>query len=124
MYNIHPHHRNWIPNKSQWTITEEQEEACFDTTHTNGWIESNKGWGLHLENSRAQYLGLCRSHQKQLVIAKFVESPADSWHGYPADHMNNIHDIPSTRILKQWIAGKQLTPAKIRKISRGQPCNL
>jgi hypothetical protein len=46
------------------------------------------------------------------------------WHGYPADHQRSPSDIPDEEILKAWINLGLVTPAKVRKLAKGQPCNL
>ena len=56
-------------------------------------------------------------------MAKFVGN-RDIWYGYPADHQRNQQDIPTERVRRIWMQGGVLTPAKIRKITRGQPCRL
>jgi hypothetical protein len=60
-----------------------------------------------------------------LFVAKFVASaPPAVWHGYPADHERNPQDIPESEVLRDWIQSGLLAAAKVRKLTRGQPCNL
>jgi len=75
-----------------------------------------------------QYLG--RSARsvpvfRKLLLGKFIGGePSNTWHGYPADHVQNSQDIPPASILRQWLESKILRPAQIRKISKGQKCSL
>lgn len=73
----------------------------------------------------ATYLGDSDDGLRRLLIAKFVASNSPKvWHGYPADHQKRTQDIPDTIILEEWMRLSYLKPAKIRKVMRGQPCNL
>lgn len=125
-YLCHPHHRNNNRKKSQWRITEPQEVACFQLTHTQQWIVAAVGWGLHVVNNAASFLGVAQDRQLQLFIAKFVSaanSGGTQWHGYPADHRAS-EDRPPDDVLGAWLAGGRLPAAKLRKVQKGEPCNL
>ncbi|MDP8223940.1 MAG: hypothetical protein P9L99_11320 [Candidatus Lernaella stagnicola] len=126
IYSVNPVHRNSTRGKSQWTIDENAEISCFQGVHNKNWIVGKKGWGLHLVNGKVTYLGLCNKHDKKVFVAKFVMSNAGVivWHGYPADHRNNAHDIPDLQIINQWISSQLIPLPKIRKIIKGQPCSL
>jgi hypothetical protein len=130
MYVINPHHRNGNKSKSQWTISEADEVESFSSARKQGWILDEKGWGLHMINNRPAWLGIAKDRTTQLFIAKFVGNPCTGsssgveWHGYPADYRNNHHDIPEEGILRKWLSESTLSPAKVRKIAKGQPCNL
>lgn len=123
IYLSNSQHRNRTKGKSQWSISLAQEFTCFNTTHANQWIENNNGWGLHYSEGVLDYLGLAQDHITQVFIAKFVGNQG-TWHGYPADHRQNRQDIPAGRILAIWMKANVLSPAKIRKIMKGQPCRL
>lgn len=69
------------------------------------------------------YVGVAQDHETQVFVAKFTEDQ-DVWHGYPADHRRNHQDIPTEYVLGDWMRARLLTPAKIRKLVRGQPCRL
>ncbi len=100
------------------------EVDVFKQALTSGWTTGTHAWGLHVPNGSILYLGVAQDHSTQVFIAKFVDGTAkNDWHGYPADHERNPHDIPDTAILNNWLSSKILSAAKIRKISRGQPCN-
>lgn len=125
MYVINPHHRNGNTNKSQWTISEADEIKCFDLAKNQGWVLGEKGWGLHVVGQKPTWLGVAQDHSTQLFVAKFVgDSSGVEWHGYPADYRNNHHDIPEEGILRKWLSESGLSAAKVRKIAKGQPCNL
>jgi len=125
IYQHHPDHRNHTSGKSQWTITEEDERTTFDHSRTSQWLAQQHGWGLHVLAGHAAYLGDSDDGLRRLLIAKYVASNSPKvWHGYPADHQKRTHDIPDSKILGDWMRLNLLRPAKIRKLMRGQPCNL
>jgi hypothetical protein len=130
MYIINPHHRNSNTNKSQWTISVGDEIGCFNHAKHQNWLTANKGWGLHIVNSAPNWLGVAQDQTTQLFVAKFVGNPSNSaasgteWHGYPANYRVNNQDIPDEDILQKWLNTNILPAAKIRKLAKGQPCNL
>jgi hypothetical protein len=125
MYQHHPHHRNGIHGKSQWRIPELDERNAFDQARNRNWLTDACGWGLHTPNGIVSYLGVDQDHGRQLFVAKFIVSDAPAvWHGYPADHQRNPQDIPDNDVLRDWMRSRILTDAKVRKLMRGQPCNL
>ena len=125
-YICNPVHRNRTPQKSQWTIDEEQEKCAFLTTYKRHWIVDNDtGWGFHFENGQVTYLGVAKDHHTPVFLAKFVnDSNHDTWHGYPVNYQKNQQDKPDVQILRQWFDSKPISAAKVRKIMRGQPCSL
>ncbi|MBF0552213.1 MAG: hypothetical protein HQK60_16965 [Deltaproteobacteria bacterium] len=126
-YLHNPAHRDNTPDKSQWIITEEAEQNSFRMALNKVWLLPSTGWGLHFEDSKPAYLGLAQDHHTPVFVAKFVNDRKQDnnfWHGYPADHQNNSQDIPAVGILNKWMAEKVLPAPKIRKILKGQPCNL
>ena len=123
-YRPHPHHRNRMPGKSQWTIPVADEITCFKRAATSGWLLNLAGWGLHIPNKNPDWLGVAQDHSTQVFIAKFVGRQQNQWHGYPADHCRNAQDIPHEQVLYAWIDSKLLSTAKIRKVMRGQRCCL
>src|ERR671920_1055150 len=60
-YLNHPHHRNRLPEKSQWTITKIEERACFAKALGEGWVSNDVGWGLHqaASSNRLLFAPLC-----------------------------------------------------------------
>ena len=124
-YSHHPDHRNNSVNKSQWEISKEQEKECFIHVIEQTWIINNVGWGFHFHDNIISYLGKAQDHRTLVFIAKFVDGTnSNIWHGYPSDHQQNQADIPLRPILQCWLNNNILNRAKIRKISKGQPCNL
>jgi hypothetical protein len=119
-------HRDGTGNKSQWSISQQQERNCFLRMHDSAWFLVNKGWGLHLVKKKPEYLGYRANSVQLLFIAKFVDGNNNSiWHGYPADHIRfPDRDIPIEYILLDWRNLGYLSNAKMRKIMKGQRCNL
>ena len=99
--------------------------GCFDRARVDRWLihVENVGWGLHLPAGKPDYLGVAQDHESRIFVAKFVRNQ-DVWHGYPADHRRNHQDIPTERVLHGWMRDGLLARAKIRKLTRGQPCRL
>lgn len=122
-YAPNPVHRNRTMGKSQWSITINDENVSFSRAVANAWLIGQQGWGLHYPTGRPEYLGVAQDHVTQVFIAKFVGA-GGVWHGYPADHQQNQHDIPDPSVLQKWEEAKFLSRAKVRKINRGQSCLL
>lgn len=124
MYGVHPDHRNGTPHKSQWTITPPDEVASFERSFKSNWLDGMAAWGLHLKDGVADYLGVAQDHHTPVFVAKFVTADDKSlWHGYPADHTRR-HDRPVQTVLRIWLKDAVLPAAKIRKLGKGEPCNL
>ena len=122
-------HRDGSFEKSQWTITELEERICFKYSLELGWNNpSYISWGLHIENEKVVYLGKSAKNEPefcQLFIAKFVDSNKNSkWHGYPANSSQKQQDIPPESVLYDWLEKQYLRRSIIRKLLRGQKCNL
>lgn len=125
MYRPNQEHRNNNPNKSQWRIPIDAEVETFDYTYQQNWIDKNEGWGLHIVNKNPKNLGVSKDLSRRLFIAKFVSANMTGvWHGYPADYRCNTQDIPNRNVLRNWGDRLLFSRAKIRKILKGQPCNL
>ena len=116
-------HRSAGSQRSQWTISIPEERTCFQKCIENLWLLQDTGWGLHFPAGFPEYLGVAEDQETSLFIARFV-GKSGAWHGYPADHQRNFQDIPDGTILSNWLGRKLLGAAKIRKITRGQPCRL
>jgi hypothetical protein len=123
-YNVNPVHRNKTPGKSQWTITSPEEAQACSVCIQRDWVDEWTGWGLHYINGSPQYLGVGQDHVTLVFIAKFVsEDQGTYWHGYPAHHSRQW-DRPAAAILAAWLRNEVLPAAKIRKVSKGEPCKL
>ncbi|MDZ7961923.1 MAG: hypothetical protein RMY34_29285 [Aulosira sp. DedQUE10] len=71
-YQINPaHRRSGNPNKSIWTITQDEEITCFELALSKGWLEEKTGWVIK-QNSigKLEPIGLSPL-QEPLKIAKF-----------------------------------------------------
>lgn len=125
-YLCHPDHRNGLATKSQWTIPEAAEKNVFKRAIVLNWLLTKDGWGLHLDEAAAAYLGTSAKASgslRQLFIAKF-DGKAKVWHGYPADPQRRPTDTPPEVVLRAWLDLKYLRPQTVRKLLQGRPCNL
>lgn len=118
------HRRRGNPNKSIWTITFDEEVACFIQALNGNWKTGTEAWGFKVIGDILQVVGL-NNNRQELKLAKFVDGTnTNVWHGYPADYLSKAQDRPATNILKDWVDNGYLTKAKMSKIRLGQPCNL
>ena len=124
IYLHHPDHRNWTHGKSKWSISEWDERDVFTVSSNRNWGIEKKRWGIYFQENRPAYLGLAQDHITQVFLAKFVTGNGTEWHGYPADHQKNNQDRPPVELQQTWMDDDVLPKAKIRKIAKGQPCNL
>lgn len=122
-YQVNPLHRSGALGKSQWRILVSEEISCFDRARAAGWLDVDVGWGLHVLNGTPAYVGVARDHETRVFVAKFTGS-LRVWHGYPADHRQSCGDIPTEHVLGRWMRDGLLGRAKVRKLTRGQPCRL
>lgn len=124
-YIIKIDHRNNSPRKSQWCISQVEENKCFQIMFESNWYQDFGGWGLYIDNGVINYLGVGVSNSIQLFIAKFIDSNKNGiWHGYPANYIANQQDTPSLEILLDWTEKKYINMAKLRKINKNQPCRI
>ena len=56
-YTISAAHRRKSSKKSRWTISTNEEFACFSNSITNTWKQNFSAWGLHIVNSTPDILG-------------------------------------------------------------------
>jgi hypothetical protein len=120
-YQANPVHRNATVNKSQWTISDEDEITCFSGSIQSNWGAGEYFWGLHTTSAPGN-LGLDRDHSTPVFIARFEgKSLPQVWHGYPI----NYRDQPVQEdVLKVWLLTSVLPPAKISKIIKRKKCAL
>ena len=124
-YTIKLDHRNKSKEKSQWTISHQDEVNVFVNAYTCNWIYKDNAWGVFFDNENINYLGVAQDHSTQVFIAKFVNDTNQiDWHGYPADYQLHSQDIPDEAILNYWLIHNILPKSKINKIARGKPCKL
>lgn len=108
--------------KSQWTISETEEERCFRLSAAAAWTSLSSYWGVHAPGGAAEYLGLSQAPERSPVfIAKFVGDQVD-WHGYPVAHWRSPHDKPSTPILEDWYAKGYIRKKTIKRVIGGRRC--
>lgn len=123
-YIISAAHRRKSSKKSRWTISTNEEFACFSNSITNTWKQNFSAWGLHIVNSTPDILGK-GVNKEDLKVAKFVDGNKNNiWHGYPANILANKQDIPPTSILLLWEKLNYINKSDIRKINQQMPCNL
>jgi hypothetical protein len=123
-YQIHPHHRNRTPGKSQWTITELAEVGAFEVARGRNWLTLGTGWGLHVRDGRAEYLGIAADQATLLFLAKYVDTGrTNQWHGYPVPN-DAGGNKPPDQIIGDWMSMELIRPACARKLAQGRPCNL
>lgn len=124
-YACHPDHRNGNHNKSQWIISQADEVQSFRYAHAQAWILNSRGWGLHIQNGAPDYLGVGVDRNRRLFVARFEDGNANQkWHGYPADHQSKVNDRLPEELKQLWLENSVLTPAKVRKLAKGEPCSL
>ncbi|WP_445150953.1 hypothetical protein [Baekduia sp. Peel2402] len=124
-YEPYPVHRNNAPDKSQWSITLDEERTTFARAWDNDWIgvDSEVAWGIHAENGEpALELGVSADGERQLWWAKFVGKRVP-WHGYPADIVRRQRgDAPEVRILREWHKQGHISKLAIDRVLRKKPC--
>jgi hypothetical protein len=122
-----PDHRDGTPTKSQWTVSVADEHACFELGVSRGWVSASgdSAWGLHLVDGRCGYLGRTapgHAPEGDLFVAYF--QLADFCHGYPSDVTRSRREVPPTSVARDWLTGRYLKPAVVRKLQQGSPCSL
>jgi hypothetical protein len=122
-YQTHPHHRNGHRRKSQWIITEAEEEDAFRHAEAMDWVDRRAAWGFHPPGAPPEQCGWGEIRTEPLYLAKFVK-PLNSrfWHGWPAQPERKPQDIPTPEIRAKWLEDLPISAPKLRKLFRGQPC--
>jgi len=124
-YGCHPDHRNHNQEKSQWIISKAEEITSFLDGYRKAWVHDNRAWGLHYANGSPDYLGQAIDGGRLLFVARFEDGNGNQrWHGYPADHQKKVGDRLPEELKQHWIRTNVLTPAKVRKLVKGEPCSL
>lgn len=114
------YHRNGDPQKSQWTISIEEELLSFATSQENKWYDDDKGWGIHPTGALLE-VGKLKTGEKVLIarFQKLGPTAHNQWHGYPADIRGKTHDIPNDFVLTDWKNKKIILNHQFSKIRRG-----
>jgi hypothetical protein len=125
IYISKPDHRDGTSTKSQWTISTNDERACFALGVNREWIRGQCAWGLHVVNGAAGYLGRTasdRSPSDDLIVAFF--QLADVCHGYPSDPKRSVREVPPSSVTRDWLGKGYLRSSVVRKLQRGLTCKL
>lgn len=118
------HRQAGHPIKSIWRINIDDEVNCFANSIKQQWVVGAIAWGIQFIGGIMSVLGHSPDGD-ELKIAKFIDgNNRNCWHGYPANILSNPHDIPSTKVLAQWVESGFITKAKMSKIRQGKICNL
>lgn len=121
-YQCNPMHRNGTDGKSQWDISYKDEILSFADAITKGWHADGYAWSVFPPHSPT-YVGRDRDHTTPVFIARFeATSTPPVWHGYPVNHKKS-KQRPPVEITRAWLDDNVFSPAKIRKIARGEPCD-
>lgn len=120
VYQINPKHRDGSPNKSQWTIRNQDEAGVFGWALEHGSKSGKYYWGVFLDGLNSCVLGQTTSH-RDTRIARFESSAQPIiWHGYPVDYFTAPQrDCPDKDVLSDWEAQKIITKSQISKLIRG-----
>lgn len=123
-YKAVSYHRNGTADKSQWTISVDDELDLFAKTKRDGQIYDDKGYALWIIGNDACVLGITE-HQSETRLARFVDGTrSDHWHGYPANYMRAKNDIPPMSLLRQWKESGLIEKSDITRLKLQKPCSL
>ena len=118
------YHRNGTADKSQWTISVDDEFDLFAKAKRDGQIYDDKGYALWIVSEVACVLGLTE-HDSETRLARFVDGTrSDHWHGYPANYMRAKNDIPPMSLLRQWKENGLIEKSDITRLKQQKPCRL
>ena len=123
-YQVNPTHRKkaYAGKKSQWTITESEEEAVFEFAVAKKWQASECFWGLYVAEQAVEPLGITIEPEcTSLGIAKFVDKKNSGiWHGYPVASWLSNNDKPDVCILNKWLECEYINKSRHSRIHRGK----
>ena len=124
LYTFVDYHRiKTRPKKSIWNISADDEITIFTESRQKKFHDGKFAWGYMKDaNNKFITLGLSDKN-KELKIAKFVDTATLDWHGYPADH-NKEEDRPTNKIFKIWLDHGIINKRKWRKIKQDKSCKL
>lgn len=124
IYTAVSYHRNGTANKSQWTISVDEEIDLFADTKQKGQIYEDKGHALWVIDAKAEVLGLTEKGN-ETRLARFEDgNRIDHWHGYPANYLKAKNDIPPMELLLKWRNQNLITKADITRLKQQKPCSL
>lgn len=110
-------------NASIWTVNCQIEYKLADTSIKKGYIElvnsTKTAYNLLKTNGKIQVVGYNRI-RSDLKLTKHVNSSANLWHGYPADHISNQQDRPNETTLKNLFDNNVIDKQEMCRIIRGK----
>lgn len=115
-YKVNHQHRGLIPinQKSQWRVTEIEEELLFIKAKDNGWF-CPKSCLWSLDNN---FSPIGEDHIGELFVAKFLGNQGE-WHGYPIS-MKRQADRPPSTAIKDWVKHNIIRKRVGIKMAQGQ----
>ncbi|HGO5857265.1 TPA: hypothetical protein ACK3JJ_001923 [Mannheimia haemolytica] len=124
-YQVHPQHRNRHPEKSQWSISESEEEGLFKSSFSNGWLhpeDNEKCFGIISNNRKLRILGVSAAHKPPVQNLHFARFTCDQclWHGHPfGNGSSDLKQIPKV-VLDNWKERDYISNAVRNKIHKGR----
>lgn len=126
-YFFSPKHRGiGNPNASVWLKNisfQIEHQIAYIAINNNMYVEQQKqpvAYNLYKANNKICAIGY-NVKRKDLIIAKFVNSSPNTWHGYPGDYIGKMQDKPNQTTLKQLVLNGVISKKEMSRISRGQP---
>ena len=128
MPNLQHRNQSYAMKKSQWSISIQEENECFNNANDQEWFFKNSLWGVQFipdNNPPLKILGAAPPPVScELKMAKFVCDSHDNWHGYPVAHWMSPYDRPGESVLKDWCEKGIISKANFARIRRGKKCAL
>lgn len=115
-YQSTPKHRSAVPGSSQWSISPRDEVGCFEFSARSGWLQGDRGVGIHVVDGRASTLGIARGNPSFIAVFR----GGKKWHGYPED--SRFVRVPAT-VTATWYAANYIRLRTVRCLMRGQQCS-
>ena len=123
-YKAVSYHRNGTSDKSQWTISVDDEFDLFAQTKHDGQIYDDKGYNLWIVNDMVEVLGYTE-HGSETRMARFEDGTrSNHWHGYPANYLRAKNDIPPMSLLREWKKKGLIEKSDITRLKQQKPCSL
>lgn len=121
IYQINPKHRDGSPNKSQWTIRNNEEVAVFGWALEHNSQSDGYYWGVFYDGLTSRVLGQTAKHQDTKIARFECSAQPRIWHGYPVDYLTDPqHDRPNRTVLLEWAHLNIIKKHQIAKLTGGQ----
>lgn len=123
LYHFKNDHRNNSPKKSQWSISCNIEHSLAQHAVDNLLNIGNNYYNVLSNDMVLQIVGYStkqRNDREPLKICKFIQNQ-NILHGYPANHMMNLQDIPPNQILIIMKSLSLINDREHKLIRKGQP---